>query len=94
MRSTKPSNARIEARVSKELHNTVKRAAALQNRSMTDFVITAVQEAAESVIQQKEILRLSLDDQNNFAQALLSPPKAMPALKRAFTRHSELVTAE
>lgn len=94
MRSTTTSTARLEARISKELHETLKRAAALQNRTVTDFVITAVQEAAENVIEQTEVIRLSLTDQKVFAEALLSPPKAPSALKRAFARHRELVTAE
>jgi prevent-host-death family protein len=78
----------------RELHATLKRAATLQNRTITDFVITAIQEAAENVIQQTEVLRLSLADQKHFAQALLSPPKAAPALGRAFARHRELVSGE
>jgi uncharacterized protein (DUF1778 family) len=94
MRSATTSTARLEARISKELHDTLKRAAALQNRSVTDFVITAVQEAAESVIEQSEVIKLSMADQERFAQALLSPPKPSPALKRAFARHRALVTSE
>jgi uncharacterized protein (DUF1778 family) len=94
MGSSTTSTARLEARISKELQATLKRAAALQNRTVTDFVITAVQEAAENVIEQSEVLRLSLADQKQFAEALLSPPKAAPALERAFTRHQELVIAE
>ncbi|MBP7529206.1 MAG: DUF1778 domain-containing protein [Syntrophorhabdaceae bacterium] len=94
MRSSIRSTARLEARISKELHATLKRAAALQNRTITDFVITAVQQAAENVIEQTEVIRLSLADQRCFAEALLSPPKPPPALERAFARHRELVTAE
>ena len=94
MRSTTTSTARLEARISKELHATLKRAAELQNRTVTDFVITAVQEAAQNTIEQTEVLRLSLADQERFAQALLLPPKATPALKRAFARHRKLVSAE
>jgi uncharacterized protein (DUF1778 family) len=94
MRSTTTSTARLEARISRELHNTLKRAAALQNRTVTDFVIAAVQEAAENVIENTQVLRLSLSDQKRFAEALLSPPKATRALERAFRRHRELVTAE
>jgi len=94
MRSTTTSTARLEARISRELHNTLKRAAALQNRTITDFVISAVQEAAENVIENTQVLRLSLADQKRFAEALLSPPKATRALERAFRRHQELVTAE
>jgi uncharacterized protein (DUF1778 family) len=94
MSSTTTSTARLEARISKELHATLKRAAELQNRTVTDFVITAVQEAVQNTIEQTEVLRLSLVDQERFAQALLLPPKATPALKRAFTRHRKLVSAE
>jgi uncharacterized protein (DUF1778 family) len=93
MRSTIASTARLEARISKELHSTLKRAAALQNRTVTDFVITAVQEAAKNAIEQTEVIRLSLADQEHFAQALLSPPKAAPALERAFVRHRKLLSA-
>jgi uncharacterized protein (DUF1778 family) len=94
MRSTTTSTARLEARISKELHATLKRAAELQNRTMTDFVITAVQEAAQNAIEQTEVLRLSLADQKHFFKALQSPPKATPALERAFARHRKLVSAE
>lgn len=92
MRSTTSSTARLEARISKELHATLKRAAELQNRTITDFVIDAVQEAANKVIEQTEVLRLTLADQQKFAEALLSPPKATPALRRAFARRRKLVS--
>jgi uncharacterized protein (DUF1778 family) len=91
MRSVTPSTARLEARISKELHATLKRAAELQNRTVTDFVIDAVQEAAAKAIERTEVLRLSLADQESFAQALLSPPKAAPTLERALTRHRKLI---
>jgi uncharacterized protein (DUF1778 family) len=94
MRSKTPSTARLEARISKELHATLKRTADLQNRTMTDFIIAAVQEAAIHAIEQSEMIRLSLSDQENFAQAMISPPKATAALERAFSRHRELVSAE
>ncbi len=94
MRSSTTSTARLEARISKELHATLKRAAEIQNRTMTDFIISAVQEAAQNAIKQTEALRLSLADQEHFVKALLSPPKATPALKRAFARHRKLVSAE
>lgn len=91
---TTSSTARLEARISADLHAMLKRAAELQGRSMTDFVVSAVQEAARSAIEQSEVIRLSLADQECFAQALLSPPKPAPALKRAFTRRNKLLRAE
>ena len=69
MGSDNTSTARLEVRISKELHATLKRAAALQNVTMTDFVINAVREAARSAIEQTEIIRLSGADQERFAAA-------------------------
>ena len=61
---------------------------------MTDFVVTAVQVAAQSAIEQAEVMRLSLADQAGFARAMLSPPKPTPALERAFARRSKLLSTE
>jgi uncharacterized protein (DUF1778 family) len=58
---------------------------------MTDFVVSAVQEAAQRAIEQAEIIRLSLADQSFFAEALLSPPEPNPALQRAFVRRQKLL---
>lgn len=88
------STVRLEARISTDLHSMLKRAAELQGRTMTDFVVAAVQDAAHQAIEQAEIIRLSLADQECFAQALFAPPKPAPALERAFTRRSELLRTE
>jgi len=42
--------ARLEARISIELHAMLKRASQAQGRTMTDFVIAAVQDAAQRAI--------------------------------------------
>jgi uncharacterized protein (DUF1778 family) len=86
--------ARLEARISTELHAMLKRAAELQGRTMTDFVVSAVQDAAQQAIERAEIIRLSLADQECFAQALLSPPAPSAALKRAFARRTKLLRTE
>lgn len=88
------ATARLEARISTDLHAMLRRAAELQGRTMTDFVVAAVQDAARHAIEQAEVVRLSLADQECFAQALLSPPAPSPALKRAFARRSRLLRAE
>ena len=88
------STARLEARISTDLHAMLKRAAELQGRTMTDFVVSAVQDAAQQAIERAEVVRLSLADQECFAQALLSPPEPSPALKRAFARRSKLLRTD
>lgn len=88
------STARLEARISTELHAMLKRAAEIQGRSLTDFVVSAVQEAAQRAIEQGEVVRLSLADSERFAQAILSPPDPSPALERAFARRRKLLSAK
>ncbi|MCA3157988.1 MAG: DUF1778 domain-containing protein [Burkholderiales bacterium] len=88
------ATARLEARISTDLHAMLKRAAELQGRTMTDFVVTAVQDAAQRAIEQAEVVKLSLADQEFFAQTLLSPPKPSPALKRAFARRNKLLRTQ
>ncbi|MDB5781310.1 DUF1778 domain-containing protein [Caballeronia mineralivorans] len=91
---TATSTARLEARISTDLHAMLKRAAELQGRTMTDFVVAAVQDAAQRAIEQADVMRLSLADQACFAQALLLPPEPAPALKRALARRQKLLRTE
>ena len=88
------ATARLEARISTDLHAMLKRAAEIQGRTMTDFVVSAVQLAAQEAIETAEVIRLSLADQECFAQALLAPPRPAPALKRAFARRRKLISVE
>ena len=89
-----PATARLEARISAELHATLKRAAELQDRTVTDFVIAAVQDAAQRAIEKAGVVSLSLADQQRFAHALSAPPPPNAALKRAFARRRKLIAAD
>ena len=57
------ASARLEARVTPALQELIKRAAELQGRSLTDFMVTALQAAAQRTIEESEVIRLSLADQ-------------------------------
>ena len=59
-----------------------------------DFEVAAVEDDAQSATEQAEVIRLSLTDQQSFAQTLLSPPPPSPALERAFARHSKLIKTQ
>ncbi len=88
------NTARLEARISTDLHLLLKRAAEVQGRSITDFVVVAVQDAAQRAIEQSEIVKLSLNDQQCFANALIQHEKANPQLIRAFSRRKQLLNQE
>lgn len=70
------------------------RTAELQGRTITDFVVSAVQFAVQQVIERAEVIWLSQEDEVCFAQALLSPPAPSEALKLAFVRRAELLRTE
>jgi uncharacterized protein (DUF1778 family) len=91
-RSLKSQSARLEARISHDLHLTVKRAAEIQGRTMTDFVIYALQEAASVAIEKSDQVRMSIADQDAFADALIAPAKPNAALKRAFAKANKLIS--
>jgi uncharacterized protein (DUF1778 family) len=82
---------RIEARIAPDALAVVKRAAELQGRSISDFVVAAAQEAANRTIEETQIIRLSVEDQRAFAEAILNPPPPSPALLRAAEAHRRLI---
>jgi uncharacterized protein (DUF1778 family) len=84
-------SARIEARISADALAVVKRAAELQGRSLSDFVVTAAWEAAHRTIEEAQIIRLSVDDQRRFVEVLLNPSPVSPALARAKDAHTRLI---
>lgn len=83
--------ARIEARIAPEALKAVKRAAEIQGRSVSDFVVAAAQEAAKRAIEDAHIIRLAVADQKAIADAIISPPTPSAALKRAAKAHRSLI---
>ena len=83
--------SRIEARIAPDALDVVKRAAEIQGRSVSDFVVAAAQEAAHRTIEETHLIRLSVDDQRRFADLLLNPPEPSHALKRAKDAHARLI---
>ena len=79
--------SRLEARLPASVYATLKRAAELKGRSLSDFVVSAAHDAAQRAIAEESILRLSAEDQQRFAEALLRPPAPNAALKRAKRLH-------
>jgi uncharacterized protein (DUF1778 family) len=83
--------ARIEARIAPDALAIVKRAAEIQGRSVSDFVVAAAQEAAERTIEKTEIIRLSVEGQRAFAEAILNPPRPSAGLRKAAKAHRRLI---
>jgi uncharacterized protein (DUF1778 family) len=91
MTSSAVTTARLEARLPVEVHALLKRAAEIEGRSLTDFVVAAASSAARKTIEDAELIKLSVADQQRFAEALIKPPALAPAMVRAIERHHRLV---
>ena len=85
--------ARIEARIAPDALRIVRRAAELQGRSISDFVVAAAQEVAHRTIDEAQLIHLSVEDQVRFVELLLNPPARAPALKRAQKAHERLIAS-
>jgi uncharacterized protein (DUF1778 family) len=83
--------ARIEARIAPDALRIVRRAAELQGRSLSDFVVAAAQEVAHRTIDEAQVIHLSVEDQERFVELLLNPPVLASALKRAKKAHARLI---
>ncbi|PHS06896.1 MAG: hypothetical protein COA78_13970 [Blastopirellula sp.] len=84
MLDEKNKTARLEARVSVSVYELLQKAAAIQGRSMTDFVVSAAREAAEEAIKGHAMIELSLDDQQPTSKVIMSncpEPPATPTVK-------------
>jgi uncharacterized protein (DUF1778 family) len=84
-------STRLEARISPDVLAVVKRAAEIQGRSVSDFVVAAAREAAQKTIEDMQIIRLSVKDQRMLAESILSPPEPASALRRAREAHRRLI---
>jgi uncharacterized protein (DUF1778 family) len=83
--------SRIEARIAPETLGIIRRAAELQGRSVSDFVVAAAQEKAQKAVADIETVRLSREAQERFVSLLLEPPPPADALLRALKRHRALI---
>ncbi|MBU6299172.1 MAG: DUF1778 domain-containing protein [Alphaproteobacteria bacterium] len=90
---SQPANrtTRLEARISPDALTMVKRAAEIQGRSLSDFVVSAAHDAAQKTIEESQIIRLSMEDQRALAESILNPPAPTRALRRAKAAHERLI---
>lgn len=87
-------NARLEARVTAEQKELIERAASYEGRSVSEFVVTTVQQAAKAVIQEHEQLRLNESQSRALVEALLNPPEPNDALHQAASEYRRDVVSQ
>lgn len=86
-RKSPPSKAyRFDARLNAEQKVLIQKAADLEGRSLTEFVLQSAAAAAERTIERRAMLTLSARETESFVNAILNPAKPGRVL-RAAARH-------
>ena len=73
----------LEARMTADQKPLSQRAAELEGRSVTDYLVSSVQDAAKRTVEACEVIVLSAADSRAFVDALLNPPRSMPGCATA-----------
>lgn len=80
---------RLEIRVTSEQKDIIERAAKLQGRTVSDFVVSSLQDAGRRAIDEYTSWTLSQEQQQVFIDALLNPPAPNEQLKSALRRYRD-----
>ncbi len=85
-----PKKEVLQARVSAEKKNLIKKAADISGQSLTDFMLINLQNAAEKIIRNHEIIELAAKDSKVFVEAMMNPPPPNEKLKEAAKWYRDL----
>lgn len=87
-RKAKPAKSyRFDARLNEEQKFLIQRAADLEGRTMTDFVIHSAETAAQRAVEDRAMLILTARETESFVNAILNPPDPGPVLRKAFREY-------
>ncbi len=92
-KGTRPSakDYRFDARLTEDQKTLIQRAADLEGRTMTDFVLRSAEAAAERTLEDRAILVLTARETAAFVDAALRSPEPNSALRDAALRYKRLV---
>ncbi|MGA2986657.1 MAG: DUF1778 domain-containing protein [Terriglobia bacterium] len=82
---------RLEARISPEAKALCQEAAALEGRTLTDFIVGCAVESATQILRDRELINLSQRDRSAFVASLLNPPLPNQRLKEAARRYEQVL---
>jgi uncharacterized protein (DUF1778 family) len=88
LKSRKPTTPklkayRFDARLNEVQKVLIQKAADLEGRTMTDFVLHSAETAAQRTIEERAMLMLSVRETEAFVDAILYPAEAGPVLRKA-----------
>jgi uncharacterized protein (DUF1778 family) len=82
---------RLMARISADQKRLLQRAADIRGQTLTEFVVSAAQDAATRAIVDQEVIELSLRDSRAFAEGMLNPPPVPASLRTAARRYKKIM---
>ena len=85
---------RLEARITREQKELLQRAADLEGRTLTDFVVSSAQEKALRTIADHTIIKLSQEDTLTFVETLLHPPEPNVRMLEAAQQYKQSLGLE
>ncbi len=83
---------RLELRCDAQQKEIIRRAADMRGESLTAFILSSVQRAAEETIREHGVIRLVAEDRYALATALLNPEPPPPRFLRAIDDYNELMS--
>ena len=93
-RTRRPSKLkayRFDARLNHEQKVLIQKAADLEGRTMTDFVLHSAETAAERTIAERAMLILSARETETFVEAIMNPAPPGPVLRGAARRYKNAI---
>jgi uncharacterized protein (DUF1778 family) len=78
---------RFDARINEDQKTLIQRAADLEGRSMTDFVLHSAELAAERTIQDRAMVILTAREREAFVDVLMNPPQPGSVLRAAIKQY-------
>lgn len=84
--ATEVRSERVDLRMTPAAKRTLQRAAAVTNKSLTEFLLDTGLNAALDTLADRRVFQLDEKRWNAFMAALAAPPKANPKLRKLLAR--------
>ena len=81
-----PRSERVDLRMTPAAKRTLQRAAAIRNKTLTEFLLDTGLNAAHDALADRRVFQLDAKRWNAFMQALSQPPKDNPRLRKLLAR--------
>jgi uncharacterized protein (DUF1778 family) len=84
--TAQPRSERVDLRMTPAAKRTLQRAAAIRNKTLTEFLLDTGLNAAHDALADRRVFQLDAKRWNAFMQALSQPPKDNPRLRKLLAR--------